>query len=95
MPEALKVSSRWEGNTGILETEGYINSTLNLEKSRIANSMGIAILIEVVEKMREQDGKVAFCCVAPTLAKTFQIMGLLKVADIYDTEAQAMQAMEG
>ena len=74
--------------------EGVRSLVLNLEKSRIANSMGIAILIELIEKMREQNGKVAFCCVTPTLAKTFQIMGLLKVAEIYVSENEAMQAIE-
>ena len=37
--------------------------------------------------------KVAFCCTTPTIAKTFKIMGLLKVAEIHDTEAQAVQAL--
>ena len=78
----------------MLIEEGVRSLVLNLEKSRIANSMGIAILIERIEKMREQNGKVAFCCVTPTLAKTFQIMGLLKVAEIYVSENEAMQAIE-
>ena len=36
---------------------------------------------------------VALCCVAPILAKTFRIMGLLKAANIYGTEAEAVQAL--
>jgi len=39
-----------------------------------ANSMGIVSLSSL--------GKVAFFCVTPTLAKKFQIMRLLKMADI-------------
>ena len=74
--------------------EGVKYLVFNLEKSHIANSMGISILIEIIEKVRELEGKVAFCCVAPILAKTFQIMGLLKVAEIYDTEDQAVQAVK-
>ena len=50
-------------------------------------------LIELIEKVRELDGKVAFCHVKPILAKTFGIMGLLKVAEIYDTEGEALQAL--
>ena len=73
--------------------EGFKNLVLNLEKSPIANSLGISILIEIIEKVRELEGRVAFCCVRPILAKTFQIMGLLKVAEIYDTEAGAVQAL--
>ena len=43
--------------------------------------------------MREIDGKVAFYCVQPILAKTFQIMGLLGRAEIYDTEEEALVSL--
>ncbi len=73
--------------------EGFKHFVLNLEKSRIINSIGISILIEVIEKVRELKGKVAFCCVTPTIAKTFRIMGLLKASTVHDTEAQALEAV--
>ena len=57
-----------------LMASGSGSFVLNLEKSRISNSIGISILIEVIEKVREAGGKVAFCCVTPTVAKTFRIM---------------------
>ena len=77
-----------------LVEDGVKYLVINLEKSHIANSMGISVLIEVIEQMRELGGKAAFCCVVPILVKTFKIMGLLKVADIYDTEAEAVEALE-
>jgi len=77
----------------VLVDDGVKYLVINLEKSRVANSMGISILIEVIEQMRELGGKAAFCCVVPILEKTFQIMGLLKVADIYEKEAQAIEAL--
>jgi anti-anti-sigma factor len=73
--------------------EGAESLVINLEKSPIANSMGISILIELIEKVRERDGSVAFCCVVPILAKTFQIMGLLGRAEIYDTEEEALASL--
>jgi anti-anti-sigma factor len=73
--------------------KGVKSLVINLEKSPIANSMGISILIELIEKVREMDGKVAFCCVVPILAKTFQIMGLLGRAEIYDTEEEALASL--
>ncbi|HCR16111.1 MAG TPA: anti-anti-sigma factor [Candidatus Latescibacteria bacterium] len=51
--------------------EGAKALVLNLEKSPIANSMGISVLIELIEKVRDQGGKVVFCCMVPILAKTF------------------------
>jgi len=72
---------------------GCRHLVLNLEKSRIINSIGISILIEVIEKLKEMDGKIAFCCVTPTVAKTFRIMGLLKASSVHDTEEEAIQAV--
>ena len=81
-----------EAGHGLIQ-EGFECLVLNLEKSHIVSSIGISVLIEVIEKIRELEGKIAFCCVTPTLAKTFRIMGLLQVASIYDTEQEALQAL--
>lgn len=73
--------------------EGLKHLAINIEKSRIISSIGVSVLIELIERLREQNGKVAFCCATPTIGKTFQIMGLLKVADLYNSEAEAVQAL--
>ena len=81
-----------EACDGLIQ-KGIKRFILNLEKSRIINSIGISILIEVIEKVKDLEGDVAFCCVTPTVAKTFKIMGLLKASSIYDSQAQAVEAI--
>ena len=71
--------------------EGVVALVLNLAGSPVANSIGISILIDVIEGARESDIRVAFCCVDGTLAKTLRIMGLLQVAELYETEDEAVQ----
>ena len=66
---------------------------LNLENSRVINSIGISILIEVIEKVKAHEGKVAFCSVTTNIAKTFRIMGLLKASTIPDSEEEAIAAL--
>jgi anti-anti-sigma factor len=66
---------------------------LNLERTRIVNSIGISILIEVLEKVMDRNGKLAFCGLTPTIDKTFRIMGLAQYAAIYPTEAEAVRAL--
>jgi anti-anti-sigma factor len=66
---------------------------LNLEKTRIVNSIGISILIEVLEKVMDRKGQLAFCGLTPTIDKTFRIMGLAQYAAIYPTEAEAVRAV--
>jgi anti-anti-sigma factor len=68
---------------------------MNLEKTRIVNSIGISILIEVLEKVMERKAVLAFCALTPTIDKTFRIMGLAQYAAIYPTEEEALRAVGG
>ena len=63
---------------------------LNLQGTKIVNSIGISILIEIIEKMIEIDGKLAFCNLTPTIEKTFHIMGLAQYAGVYPDEEAAV-----
>ena len=73
--------------------EGLHRLLINLESCTIVNSVGISFLIDIIERVSELQGQFAFCCVSPTIAKTFQIMGLLQTASVYDTEADALEAL--
>ncbi len=66
---------------------------LNLEKTRIVNSIGISILIEVLERVMDRKGVLAFCRLTPTIDKTFRIMGLAQYASIYLTQEEALAAV--
>jgi anti-anti-sigma factor len=66
---------------------------MNLEKTRIVNSIGISILIEVLERVMERKAVLAFCGLTPTIDKTFRIMGLAQYAAIYPTEEEALRAV--
>ena len=66
---------------------------MNLEKTRIVNSIGISILIEVLEKVMERKAVLAFYGLTPTIDKTFRIMGLAQYAAIYPSEDEALRAV--
>jgi len=77
-----------------LMDQGVRTLLLNLRETKIVNSIGISILIEIMEKMIDQGGKIAFCCLTPVIQKTFQIMGLAQYAPIYSDEESACAALE-
>ena len=77
----------------VLLEAGVSRIILNLEKTKIVNSIGISILIEVLERMMERKGALAFCRLTPTIDKTFRIMGLAQYAGIHDTEEAARSAL--
>lgn len=73
--------------------QGVFRLVLNLEKSNLVNSVGVSFLIETIEKANGHQGQVAFCGLSPTIAKTFQIMGLLQLASLHQTEQEAVAAL--
>lgn len=73
--------------------DGYKSLLLNLGGTKIVNSIGISILIEIIEKMIEIDGRLAFCSLTPTIEKTFHIMGLAQYAGIHRDEETAIAAL--
>ncbi len=70
--------------------DGVNRLLLDLEKTKIVNSIGISILIEVLEKILEKGGRLAFCRLTPTIEKTFQIMGLAQYARIFPAPEPAL-----
>jgi anti-anti-sigma factor len=65
---------------------------LNLENSKVVNSMGISHLIEVIEKLTQTNGKIIFTNLDPTIEKTFAIMGLFQFAEKADNVESALKA---
>jgi anti-anti-sigma factor len=73
--------------------EGVRSLLLNLRETKIVNSIGISILIEIIEKMIDKGGRIGFCSLTPVIHKTFQIMGLANYASIYTDEETAQKEM--
>jgi anti-anti-sigma factor len=63
---------------------------LNLSGTKVVNSIGVSILIEVIEKLQEVEGKLGYYNMAPIVEKTFHIMGLSKYSSLYKTEEAAL-----
>jgi len=72
---------------------GVRSLLLNLRETKIVNSIGISILIEIIEKMMEKGGRLSFCCLTPVIQKTFQIMGLAQYAAIFPDEESAVREL--
>jgi anti-anti-sigma factor len=71
----------------------YRNIILNLERSPVVNSIGISILIEIIESILSKNGRLSFCHLTPTIAKTFRIMGLFQFSEFFSDESSAIKAI--
>ena len=59
-----------------LIAKGFKNFIINFAQSPIINSMGLSILIGVIEKTNQIEGKLAFSNLTEVNAETMEIMGL-------------------
>jgi len=64
---------------------------MNLEGSKVVNSIGISHLIEIIEKLNQTNGKLVFTNLDPTIEKTFTIMGLFQFAGKAETVESALK----
>jgi anti-anti-sigma factor len=66
------------------------NVILDLEKSKVINSIGISYLIEIIETVSQNNCKLYFTNLEPTIEKTFNIMGLFQFAEKIDSSDALM-----
>jgi anti-anti-sigma factor len=88
-----------EGGEAISREAGRLIDTgcrallLDLRQTRIINSIGISLLLEVLERVLDVSGTLAFCGLSPSITKTFQIMGLAQYTRSFPDRASAVQAL--
>lgn len=80
-----KIEREFEANL----KKGYRKFIINFEKTELINSIGISILIGVIEKILESEGKLYFSNLSPVNAEIFEIMGLTKYVPIFNTDEEA------
>ena len=73
-------------------SEGKRKLLINLENTKMVNSIGVSILIEVIEDLQGVNGKIGYYNVAPIVEKTFNIMGITNYSKIFTSEEDAIQA---
>ena len=64
---------------------------MDLEKSKVVNSIGISYLIDIIEKLNERNGILVFTNMDPTIEKTFNIMGIFQFAQKAESVEAALK----
>jgi anti-anti-sigma factor len=60
--------------------EGIKNIVINLEQSKVVNSIGMSHLIEIIEQVNDAEGKLVFTNLDPAVEKMLNIMGIFSFA---------------
>ena len=66
---------------------------VDLAKVDYLDSTALGVLIGGLKRMRERDGNMVLICPSPRIRRVFEITGLDKIFDMYDTEGEAQEAM--
>ncbi len=69
-------------------SSGQNKFLINMAGTKVVNSIGVSILIEIIEKLQEVDGKIGYYNLAPIVSKTFNIMGLTKYSTVFASEEE-------
>ena len=59
--------------------------------SKVVNSIGISYIIEIIETLNQNNCKLFFTNLDPTIEKTFNIMGLFQFAEKAETVNDAIK----
>jgi anti-sigma B factor antagonist len=73
-------------------TLGTKNVVMNLAEVDFADSGGLGVLVRLFRSLRANGGDLKFCQVPADLLKVFQITHLHTVFEMYESEAQAVEA---
>ena len=66
---------------------------VDLAKVDYLDSTALGVLIGGLKRMRERDGNMVLVCPSPRIRRVFEITGLDKIFDIYNTEDEARAVM--
>ena len=72
--------------------QGARKIILKIEKQAYINSGGIALIIQTLYKIKENNQVAAIAGVSPHFKKIFNMVGIAKFADIHDTEEDALES---
>ena len=66
---------------------------VDLSKVEYLDSTALGVLIGGLKRIRERDGNLSLICPSPRIKRVFEITGLDKIFDIYNTEQNAKDAL--
>ncbi|MDO8683456.1 MAG: STAS domain-containing protein [Armatimonadota bacterium] len=75
--------------------EGKIEMVVDLTKVEYLDSTALGILIGGLKRVRERDGNLPLICPSPRIRRVFEITGLDKIFDIYNSENDAKSELAG
>lgn len=75
--------------------EGRSEMVVDLTKVEYLDSTALGVLIGGLKRVREREGNLSLICPSPRIRRVFEITGLDKIFDIYNSENEARAEVVG
>jgi anti-anti-sigma factor len=72
--------------------KGTKQVVVNLEQSKVVNSIGMSFLIDIIDQLNDAGGKLVFTNLDPAVEKMLTIMGLFRFAGKEKTVDEALKS---
>ncbi len=72
---------------------GRVIFLINLENISYISSSGIRIFVGMVRELEKQGRKLKLCCITPPVKKVFDVVELLDLFEVYETESSALDSL--
>ncbi|MDO8682865.1 MAG: STAS domain-containing protein [Armatimonadota bacterium] len=73
--------------------DGSPTIVVSMMKVEYIDSSGLGTLVGGLKRASEKDGKIVIVCTNPQIRKVFEITGLVRVFQLFETEDEAIQAV--
>src|SRR5215212_6284851 len=67
---------------------------INFRDTELVNSIGVSILLGVIDEAERRGARVAFASVSPHTLKLFELLGLTRLVVLADREEDALATLE-
>src|SRR5215207_9614159 len=67
---------------------------INFRDTELVNSIGVSILLGVIDEAERRAARVAFASVSPHTLKLFELLGLTRLVVLADSEEDALATLE-
>ncbi len=77
-----------------LENSGLNKLIISLNDVKYIDSTGLGILIGMLKRVKERNGKMTVVCSNPQIKKVFSITGLIKILGMHDNLQSAIDSLK-
>ena len=72
--------------------DGATKILINLEELDYTSSTGLRVILFTGNQLAKVNGKIAICCLNPTVKEVFDMAGFTAMFDVYETEKEALKS---